>query len=221
MPNLQASSSCLHPVCADSLDHKLCCEDEPEQGPRASTPHLKPSLNPRGDRKLSDSVTSENEAAQNSGEEMKSQCDSGEVMCKCKKPETQEAGTQTPSPPTAERQEASTQCSFVGDGACVGGGIHVCHSPVDASPPHPARRGQCGITLQQDMCTSVGEAGSSVNSPWRRQKPTYSCATSTSRVPQNSSDYKGMLQRPTKPFLNTLSNNKGKLKDISYGKEEF
>lgn len=151
VPNLQASSSCMDPVsCADSLNNNLCHEDEPEQGPRPLTPHLKPNLNLRG-HKVMDKVTSKNESAQTSGQEMKSQSDTGEIMCKCKKPETKEAGTQTPSHPMAEMQNASTQCNFAEGSTSVVSGINFCHSPVDASSPNPAGRGQCGTALQQDL----------------------------------------------------------------------
>lgn len=194
VPSLQASSSCMDPVCcADSLNHNLCREDEPEQGPRSLTPHLKPNLNLRGDHK--------------------SQSDTGEIMCKCKKPETQEAGTQTPSHPMAEMQDASTQCSFVEDSTSVVRVINLCHSPVDASPQNPAGRGQCGAAFQPDTSTtSMGEAGSSIKSPWRKQKPRYNTNTMNT-FPENNSDYKVILQRPINPFLNTLSDNKGKIKD--------
>lgn len=223
VPNLQASSSCMDPVCcADSLNHNLCRENEPGQGPRPFTPHLKPNLNLRGDRKVLDNVTSQNGAAQSSGQEMKSQSDTGEVMCKCKKPETQEAGTQTPSHSMAEMQDASTQCSFVEDSTCVGSGINFYHSPVDASPRIPASRGQCGVALQQDTyTTSMGEAGSSIKSPWRKQKPRHNCVTGTNtmnKFHENKSDHKMVLQRPINSFLSTLSDNKGKIKDISHRK---
>ncbi|CAG01177.1 unnamed protein product [Tetraodon nigroviridis] len=112
----------------------------------------------------------------------------------------------------AETQDASTQCSFVGDSPSVGRGTDLCHSPVDASAPNPARRGQCCTALQQDTnAPSMGEAGSSIKSLWRQQKPRHNCVTSTNvrtKSPQNQSDYKSILQRPINPFLNTLSDNK-------------
>lgn len=217
VPSLQASSSCMDPVCcANSLNHNLCREDEPEQGPRSLTPHLKPNLNLRGDHKVMDNVTSKNELAQSSGQEMKSQSDTGEIMCKCKKPETQEAGTQTPSHPMAEMQDASTQCSFVEGSTSVVRVRNLCHSPVDASSQNPARRGQCGTAFQQDTSTaSMGEAGSGIKSPWRKQKPRYNTNTMNT-FPENNSDYKVILQRPINPFFNTLSDNKGKIKDSFY-----
>lgn len=182
VPNLQASSSCMDPACcADSLNHHLSREDEPEQGTGPLIPHLKPNL---------------------------------------KKPGTQEAGTQTPSHPMAEMHDASTQCTFVEDGASVDSGINFCHSPVDASPPNPARRGQCSPGLQQDTyATSMGEAGSSIKSPWRKQKPRYNCVINTdtmNTLPENNSDYKVIPPRPTNPFLNTLSDNKGKIKGCQF-----
>lgn len=204
VPNLQASSSCT--------DHSLCGEEEPEQGARPFVPHPNPNL--RGDHKALDNVTSLNEAAQSSEQEMKNRSDAGETRCKCTKPETREAGTQTPAHPVAETQDASTQCSFVGDSPSVGRGTDLCHSPVDASAPNPARRGQCCTGLQQDTnAPSMGEAGSSIKSLWRQQKPRHNCVTSTNvrtKSPQNQSDYKSILQRPINPFLNTLSDNKGK-----------
>lgn len=203
VPNLKASSSCMDPVCrADSLKHNLCRENEPEQGTRPFTPHLELNLNLRGDHRVMDNLTSQPEAAQSSGQEMKRQSDSGEIMCKCRKPESQEAGTQTCSQPMAEMHDASTQCN-------------LCHSPVDASPHTAARRGQCGTALQQGTyMTSMGEAGSSFESPWRKQKPRSIRVTSTNTMktfPENNSDYKGVLQRPKNSPLNTLGDNKGKI----------
>lgn len=197
----------MDPVCyADGLNNNLCHEDEPEQGPRPLTPH----------HKVMDKVTSKNESAQTSGQEMKSQPDTGEIMCKCKKPETQTAGTQTPSHPMAEMQDASTQCSFVDGSTSVVSGINFCHSPVAATSPNPARRGQCGAALQQDpYTTSMGEAGRSVESPWRKQKPRHNRVTITNTmntVHENNSDYKVILQRPINPFLKTLRDNKGNMK---------
>lgn len=216
VPNLQASSSCMDPgCCAESLNHNLCCEDEPEQGPRPLTPQLKPNLNLSGDHKVMDNVISQNESVQSSDQEMKSQFDTGEMMCKRKKPETQEAGTQTTSHPMAEMQDASTQCSFGEDSTSVGSGTNFCQSLVEASPQKTSRRGQCGTALQQDTyTTSMGEAGSSSKSPWRKQKPRCNCVTNTNTMntfPESNSDYKVILQRPINPFLNTLSDNKGKL----------
>lgn len=213
VPNLQASSSCMDPVCcADSLNNNLCHKDEPEQGPRPLTPHLIPNLNLRG-HKVMDKVTSKNESAKTSGQEMKSQSDTGEIMCKYKKPETQEAGTQTPFHPMAEMQNASTQCNFAEGSTSVVSGIHFCHSPVDASSPNPARRGQCSTALQQDpYTTSMGEAGRSIESPWKKQKPKHNRVTNTNMIntfPENNSDYKVIQRRPIKPFLNTLCDNKG------------
>lgn len=225
VPNLQASSSRMAAACcADSLNHHLSREDEAEQGPGPLTPHLKPNLNLQGDHKVTDDVTSKNETAQSSGLEMKKQSDTGEIMCKCKKPETQEAGTQTPCHPMAEMQDASTQCSFVEGGTSVDSGINFCHSPVDSSPPNQARRGQCSTTLQQDTyTTSMGEAARGMESPWRKQNPRYNCVINTDTIntfPGNNSDSKVIPQRPINPFLNTLSDNKGKIKGCHFIQEK-
>lgn len=142
------------------------------------------------------------------------QLHTGEVVCKCKKPETQEAGTQTPSHLAAEMQDSSTQCTFTEDGTTEVGGINFCNSPVDASMQHPGRRGQCDATVEPDAHPASGEAGSSIKSPWMHQNPRSSCITSTdilNKFPENI-DYKVILQRPINPFLNTLSDRKGKVK---------
>lgn len=226
MPSLQAACSYMDQACcADSLNPNQSLQGNPKQRhprPRLLTPLLKPKMNFRGDNKFRENVARQDKAGGSNIQEMQShtaQFDSPQIavqtqsseLCKCKtSSETRNAGTQTANHPMVETCDASTQCSFVVDGAGKATGFSPCLPPVDVSVQHPATGRQSDTAAEPKTHTpSPGEARSGgKHTPWSKNKPSAGSLSGSSVINNftaNNSDAKVILQRPINPFLNTLS----------------
>nr|XP_008296184.1 PREDICTED: uncharacterized protein LOC103369284 [Stegastes partitus] len=131
--------------------------------------------------------------------------------CKCKKipPETRDAGTQTASNQRAETCDASTQCVFVAKSKAAPGSRRP---PVDVSEQRLATERQTGTAAEPDALTASSEnsrsEGKQMPRSSKKSKPGYRSVIMNKFPVSNCG--KMILQRPTNPFLDAVSNGRGK-----------
>ncbi|KAM8740120.1 uncharacterized protein redic1 isoform 2-T3 [Acanthopagrus schlegelii] len=236
-PSHQAASLYVDQPCyVDKLNPNRSLQENPNQShtqPKLLTPVLKPQINLRDDRKVMENRACPDTISGSNNQQMGShvaQLNSHQALaetlsselCKSKKTptETRDAGTQTADNPTAETCDASTQYSFVGDGATKVTGFNLCLPPVGVSVQHTATGRQTDTAAEPDTHTpSPGEVSSRGKyTPWNKKKSwadSLSASSFTTKFSADNSDRKLILQRPINPFQDAVSMIKQRYKNKS------